>query len=274
MMKVRIETITPQIAARYLEKNRCNRQISQTNLTRYAKALGDGEWRENGEPIIFGPTGDLFDGQHRLTACVLSNVPFRCVVVTVDDEESRWTIDKGKLRTLGDELRMSGFGGYAGKIVSAARSFLEIRDTGQAHGQSKIKYHSDQVVRLWIESHPEIEHFVQLIDKAPAPVPRTASTTAIIYITSQVDQAESSRFAKDLFSGAGLEGDDPVFVLRARAINGIPNSLQARHDYSACIVKAWNLRRRGIKVSRLWLGSKEPYPRIDGWKGYSENLAD
>ena len=64
-----VETITPQLAKAYLEKNKDNRKTSRHRIGIYSRDMRSGKWTP-GSPISFFDNGDLADGQHRLLAVV------------------------------------------------------------------------------------------------------------------------------------------------------------------------------------------------------------
>ena len=76
-----IVTLTPALAAEWLNSNTCNRPLSTLRASRYARDMKAGDWRFNGETISFTADGRLVDGQHRLTAVVESGVTIQQVVV-------------------------------------------------------------------------------------------------------------------------------------------------------------------------------------------------
>ena len=103
------ETITPEIAAKYLATvnpaRRNIRPIQKSSLARIVLALRSGQWRENGESIKFNKAGHLFDGQHRLTACVITGIPIRSIVVRNAEEEG---VDEGCPRTMAQLIAGAG----------------------------------------------------------------------------------------------------------------------------------------------------------------------
>ena len=100
-----IETITPQIAEKYLEHNyENNRKISQAWVNQLASDMEADEFLLNPAPIAFADDGDLIDGQHRLWACVQSNRPFQARVSRGWDKETYKIIDIGKARRIADQL--------------------------------------------------------------------------------------------------------------------------------------------------------------------------
>ena len=57
-------------AREILEKyNNGNRPLKKDHVKNLASSLKNNEWMLNGEAIAFSKSGDLLDGQHRLTAC-------------------------------------------------------------------------------------------------------------------------------------------------------------------------------------------------------------
>ena len=68
------------------ELNGGNRKVSSVKVAEYEDAMSVDEWPLTGATIVFGKSGRLLDGQHRLRACVRSGKPFRSYVVFgIDD---------------------------------------------------------------------------------------------------------------------------------------------------------------------------------------------
>ena len=71
-----IVTITPEMAVELLKHNHGNRKINRANVRRIADDMLTGAYKLNGETLKLYEDGSLADGQHRLNACILANVPF------------------------------------------------------------------------------------------------------------------------------------------------------------------------------------------------------
>lgn len=107
-MKFSIEKITPEKASEYLSQNSVNRNISVNTVDKYADDMKNGAWQLNGQPIVFGASGRLLDGQHRLSAIAKSGVPVMVAVVRgVDDSVSVY--DVGRARNVLDSLLIEGY---------------------------------------------------------------------------------------------------------------------------------------------------------------------
>ena len=66
------ETITPELAAEFLKKNKSNRPLSSKHVIALAGSIERGEWMFTGESIKFSESDTLLDGQHRLSAIVMA----------------------------------------------------------------------------------------------------------------------------------------------------------------------------------------------------------
>src|SRR6266850_4515569 len=110
MMTTKLETITPVMAKKWLEMIATNRPLSDSKCLEYAIEMEEGKWIINGETIKFNGDGTLFDGQHRLQACILSEKPFKSFVIRgIEDKMAFATVDVGKIRSGGDIFFIAGY---------------------------------------------------------------------------------------------------------------------------------------------------------------------
>ena len=105
-MEIKVMTITPQMAAEWLNHNFCNRKLSLSVANKYARDMASGRWELNGEAISFDCDGNLKNGQHRLKAACIANVSFTSVV-TFGNESGLF--DLHAKRTGANVLQMNGF---------------------------------------------------------------------------------------------------------------------------------------------------------------------
>lgn len=107
-IEMRVEKVTPEIAAKYLKKNVDNyRKISRAKATIYAEEMKAGKWQLNGEPIVFGANGVLKNGQHRLAAVMLSGKTVEMTIIEgVDDDVTIY--DNGMTRSTKQMAAASG----------------------------------------------------------------------------------------------------------------------------------------------------------------------
>ena len=106
-MYSRIETITPEIAGLYLKRNENNRRKKPAGIRRYAQDMAAGKWQLSPQGISFYESGKLADGQNRLEAVILANIPVD-FYVTYDVPNESTIQDRCIVRSSADILKMSG----------------------------------------------------------------------------------------------------------------------------------------------------------------------
>lgn len=159
-----IETITPKIAEKYLEKNENNRKIRYSVIRNYARDMKNGSWELSPQGISFFENGKLADGQHRLMAIVRS----KCTVqmnVTYDVPNNTKVIDRGAVRSEADILH---FGGY-GKSVANNNSVATVN---QLFALCSKKPTTSVVVDF-------MDKYAEIVVKATNIVGRGSNTTSI-----------------------------------------------------------------------------------------------
>ena len=97
--------ITPDIARKWLALNKVNRPISYNTVQTYADDMLNGRWdRKTTSCIAFSESGYLVDGQHRLSAIIVANIP---VIMWVSrNVGERVVFDSGRTRTLSDHMNI------------------------------------------------------------------------------------------------------------------------------------------------------------------------
>jgi hypothetical protein len=104
MLEMRTEMIGPERAKELLLRNHSNRRISENQVKTYATMMSKGEWQYTPQGITISRSGNLIDGQTRLTAIIRSGVTIPLCVFIIDGHESALGImmDRGKARSATD----------------------------------------------------------------------------------------------------------------------------------------------------------------------------
>ncbi len=80
--------VTPELARLWLSKNDGNRPIDERRVQDFEEDMLAGRWRKKGGiPIIITSSGELRNGQHRLTALVRANCSIEMQVCVRKEEE-------------------------------------------------------------------------------------------------------------------------------------------------------------------------------------------
>jgi len=117
-MKTEIINVTPQMASDWISLNENNRPLRRTVVDGLKSAFSRGEYTITHQGIAFSTTGELLDGQHRLTAISeLRDGSFPMLVSTDVGENAFTAMDIGLKRTSADALRITDR-----RVVEVARS--------------------------------------------------------------------------------------------------------------------------------------------------------
>ena len=149
-MESKVITITPDMAKAMLEKNmKNNRRINHQTVKRYARIMKAGGWNLTHQGIAFDENDQLIDGQHRLEAIVMANVPITMMVtygVQHTDGEA-FTIDTGTKRTTKNIMQISGITDIVYKSMSSyvgAYMRMKIKTNGSMPEAAEIIAYIDR----------------------------------------------------------------------------------------------------------------------------------
>lgn len=110
------EVITPELARRYLDRNRLNRPVKEWRIRLLAQDMSNGNFPENGENgVTFDWNGNIAGGQHTLLAIARSGVTLPLRVTRNVDPNARSTMNDSLKQRFSDDLTVAG-------VVSAVQA--------------------------------------------------------------------------------------------------------------------------------------------------------
>lgn len=251
-------TITPAMAAKYLELNRLpNRHLKESHILRLARDMRHGRWRCNGESIIFDKDGNILDGQHRLHAIVRSQTTIDTYVVHGIDSDVMPTLGRGSIRSMADILGMQGE--ISCTQLAAGLSWLWAYEHGGLHthhyrGNNPTTGEMDDLLLR----HPDLRAGC-IYAKRSAHLLVAGLGAALHYLFAKKDTLLADTFFTKFASGEQLLKTDGIYQLRERLQK---NRLARRKlpvvDLAALTIKAWNAHRTGTPVQVLrWRGDND-----------------
>lgn len=289
MHSVTLEMINPLEARRMLDTMGDNRKISDAKVIEYATSMYAGKWSLNGETIKFDKEGKLFDGQHRLEACILADKKFRSFIARgIEDVNAFATVDVGKNRSHGDVFSIAGY--VNANYMSGAAQLIylfqnrQVGWKGPLHGD-KIKdadflpkksrnnaiinartISKDALLEFARGIEEDLKRSIRFAENCKAKKLMTLGTLAgIYYLCAEKNLDDARRFFDDLGEGAGLGANDPVLHLRER-LNDLKgnkrggNGTAQRWYTIGLTLKAWNKRRAGETCRSLRVIEGEEFP--------------
>lgn len=164
-----VKNISPEYAEKLLATNHVNqRKLKSHVVDSYVRAMKSGLWTAgNAESIKFSDTGELIDGQHRLSAVVKSGVSVNMFVMTGIKEKNIICIDNGAARNLGDVLRVTGNVKYkinTNSLAAFIRHFhyqkmISSEESSESSVRHRHKLCSIEAIKLY----QEMKHLDQLL---------------------------------------------------------------------------------------------------------------
>lgn len=250
-----IERITPRIANTWLLMNTSNRPLSEATVAKYAAAMERGEWKLNGEPIIFGSDGVLMSGQHRLHAVIRSNITIDSLVVRGVSRDVFDTLDTHRIRKAADALAISGYTN-TNKLASAGRAYLRMHMTPTA-----AKSINNHQIATCVDENPELVSWLSKYSSGRRVLP-----SSVVGVTALIEQVHGYTVANEFFDkaviGANITPTDPEYLLREKFLakkNGVSYSSEVE---LALIIKAANARILGKNPKVLKVISGEAMPKL------------
>ena len=236
-----VKTVTPQMAEVMLEYNNDNRPIRPMKLTQMATDMREGRWTFNGEPLIFSDTGELNDGQHRLTALRQAGVPVSMLFVFGVERESRITVDQGAARSPGDYLLMENVPD-ARTAASIARQLIAYERAGKESLGRTGDITASQVVER-ATTDRGIATSAKYGQHHNARMKHMAAVSVVgfchyVFLNKNVD--DGLAFMEQLCTGENLLRTDPAFKARERLLR---LEQRSRAVQTEIIFRAWNAYR-------------------------------
>jgi hypothetical protein len=278
-------TVTPAMAAKYLEGKLPNRTIKNDQIDRQVRDIKAGAWHLNGEPFIFSgdeqsvrrglPEAGLLDGQQRSWSIVEANIPVTTLVVWGVPPESMESIDTGSKRTFGDLLTIRGNNNST--LIAATARWWYWYDTAintNKAGSASIRPTHHELTET-IENHPSITKAATIIaSNKKARLLLTPGIGAFV-VSGAMEHGwdeEAERFVHVVGAGMDDRGEwglsHPLYhlyqKLQANRANEskMPTTVVAAYEIKAFNAFAFNRPMRALKWQHL-SDKPEPFPQFE-----------
>jgi len=238
---VETRLVTPEMAERWLQMfNTENRKIQRSHVDMIVRDIRDGNWMVNAQPICF--TGDpdtddvesgcrLLNGQHRLEACKISEIPIEIPIAKNVPEAAFATYDIHAKRTLkGTESAAKA----DDRVLKAAAKIQWRVDQGYP-STYRLTPSASELMRT-IQNHPHLgDGFAR--SRRMKKFASAGVMTYMIYRVTQEHAEIGEQFLDDLETGEGLERGNPVIGARTSAIG--ERGKRNRKDTLEELEEAW-----------------------------------
>lgn len=266
-----LETITPEAAAAMLKDRPLNRRINPERVRGFSRALKNGQWKLNGQPIILSPDGELLDGQHRLSAIIDANTPAICAIAWGVSKDAMPTIDSGKSRSGPDILKLQGHvnTNHLAALASLVYGWTTTKPN-MGFGLS-IGARPHELLMV-LDEFPELPDYLGLATRlVPSRVMSPNIAAFCLWLFTTNDAAKAENFIASLGNGEMLSSTDPIYRLRESLLRTASHrgAERRRSVVLALTIKAWNLWLKDRPCHMLKLREGESFPVADGCYAYS-----
>lgn len=213
-MNICIESISPQVAKLYLEKNTSNRPIRKQAVSGYAREMAMGRWGATHQGIAFNCNGELIDGQHRLLAIVKSGVTIQLPVARGLIHDTQDVIDAGRKRTVADQLHLRHGLSHANLKAGVARCILGYVCPFSWGSRST----SMSEVLIILGAYGDYVNLLVDMNHGFKPGFRSGVIAAMAFACIP-EKDKTLDFARKLNSGENIQRGDAPFALRNHLIN-------------------------------------------------------
>jgi len=253
LLDTRVVTVTPEMAARWLTDWKYPRQrpLREGHVEMLAATIRRGTFETTAIQVrTVGKRTYLIDGQHRLSAIVLSGMPATVVVIEascesegeLDAEYGR--LDRGIGRTLRDVLHAEGAFeriGLTALDVKNASAAVSLIGTGFAKMDRGTRgVHPDARKALIFEWAPEVREASRVIGKGRhSKRLYTGACFAVALITFRHQPELAESFWRTTAEADGLRAESPELVLREYMLT-TPLARRAPAIVARVVAACWN----------------------------------
>jgi hypothetical protein len=243
MIVFSLEIITPAKAAEYLTHNTGNRNLRVKASQKIARDIVTGKWQLTHQAIAFDRNGRLIDGQHRLSAIIIANMPVEMYVARYDavmGDTLAIPIDEGLKRATYELLHLDK------RVTSICTALVRCKSLGQrdCFSMAEIKDMADRHGAL-------VLRLLEMVSQATKKVRTTAPVIAgvAIVILEHPEQAEALENQwKHFVTFENLSDLQPSVTAFVRYADG---SMLLPHRFEECVCRTVQAFEPGNWKSKL-----------------------
>jgi len=249
MIDLRVEMIDPTKASAFLRRNfKENRKLSPTNVDRWASAMRNGMWELSSDAITFDVTGNMINGQHRLTSIVKSGTTQPFVVIRNMPVRSAQIIDLGKKRMMHERLTVAG-NSISSNLCAAVRNAMTDYNLNYIGTMFYSEIKHDTLVYDMYERHSNFWDYLE--EKNLIKPSFFAAVAAKIYVEMIEKTKEYERQRLSGFNHQMQPFDRAVHFLEL-ANYGISSTYRTEPLYDSAAIKLKELRDAKKSQNKHW----------------------
>jgi hypothetical protein len=239
---------TPEMGRSAATGNVRNRGWTQKHTNKLLGIYNRGNWKFNGDPIVFDKNGCLVQGQHRAYMIWLCGQTVPVLVVRGVDPDVFGTYDLGKRRTLKDIISIPGLDvDESPTVLASAIGYLAAYLKSKTFKTSLCA--EDERVDTY-EDHDAISDYAKLYKSKNRLRISGGLLAALHYLFAQKNRGQADEFMAGILEGEILENTDPAWRFREWVDRkmGTKRTSKTLNMAGQTLIKAWNHFRVGDKL--------------------------
>jgi len=262
--QVTVRRISPLEAVMLLDMLPPNqRGISEKHVTAYAADMAAGQWQISNDAITITNSGQLINGQHRMTAVVKCGQTQEFLVMTIPDDEAPMMfkqMDQGKPRTNADVLKTRGYTRVMPRSALAVAGWRHDQ-TGKPETMTNAYYRpTPSQLEEWIDTNAPLEPTIDIYQSLSS-----LSCPAYMVALHHIWCRNGHTIAAPDFWRQVATGDTPFqsgpWWLREKLMRHKSATRRLESiGRQAEAIQAWNVYISGRKAKRLQWNPHRPFP--------------
>jgi hypothetical protein len=246
------EIVTPQFARRLLGVNVENNRLPKTSkIPMYARDMQSGRWNsDTGETIKIDVNGRLVDGQNRMHAVIMADVPIEFDFAYDVPAEAMVVIDTGSARTAADVLHIDGAPDRA-RSASIAR-WVILWDAKVYLGRGgQFNPTTTEVIERYRSDAAGFDAATRRGGDCQRMSLGTGSVAGVAhYLFARIEKERAEQFFDQYISGANLPKYCGPLALRNKMARAMVDRI-TRAEQLALFIRAWNAFREERTLERM-----------------------
>ena len=146
--------MTPEFAAKLLERNEGNRPLKPKTVATYVEDMKNGRWSISDSMICVSPDGKLLNGQHRLNAVIKAGVSVTMPIMWNCPESAYANMDTGAKRSACDLFHHHGISNYT-EVAAICHAVIHYRKSNTYSTNNVFAYITSEASLEEYKTHSE-----------------------------------------------------------------------------------------------------------------------
>lgn len=209
------EILTPELAHRLLENQRCNRSVLLDNLAGLYISASQGTFVTGASFIATDTNDQLINGQHTCLACILSNQPLKVLIARNISPKAQTVMDTGAKRAIQGQMQLKGVK-QSSLMASICRPLYELVSLNTVVPK-KVKCFIDPVVDFFFSNEDKLKELSRSLKLASNYIP----VTSLIRIHAAIEATESLEDANKFINGIAKPYDENGSIHKLKLLERI-----------------------------------------------------